>query len=321
MDMLRSSLGSVGSRARAFSSEINPPPPPSSSSSPSSPSGGAKRERGRERDALEAQINDRDRRIARLEHEVKHYQTELVASKRDLDEVRLRQLEHAHMHGVEVARRKREARAASARVKVYRLDMEDTASLKGYADLIREAAPASVDSQYVLKLQKQIQKADDRMEAQRDQMSVIKQTSDEVMETLTAEMCEVVEEKSRVEIDMANQTKILRKEKAESEHKLKAELERVEKRLSQATKKLKRLAEEDEHDEGDKDEGSGSRLASVASENGSSADAGESKAAKLKYLQDRLEEVKIEGNKTEEELCSTLKSRRDEIARLKEASY
>jgi len=331
MEMLRSTVRSLSSE----SSGIPPAPPAtgsSSSSPPTTPNGGAKRERGRERDALDALINDRDHKIALLEHDVRQHRAELIAARRDLDEVRLRMLEHAHLQSVEVSRRKREARAASARVKIYKRDMEDKESLKGYAELIREAAPPSVDSSYVLKLQKQIQKAENRMESQREQMGVIKQKSDEVMESLTTEICEVVEEKSRVEIEMANQLKILRKEKGESEQKSQTELERVEKRLKHLTEKLKRLEGDEDEDEGE-DEGDdsadneGKKYEAV--ENGDSSlnteteteTGGESKADKLKHLQQELEALKLEGSQTEEELRSTLKSRRDEIARLKESSF
>lgn len=336
MEMLRLGINSVGSTVRSLSSEssIPPAPPASSSSPPTTPNGGAKRERGRERDALDALINDRDHKIALLEHDVRQHRDELIAAKRDLDELRLRQLEHAHLQSVEVARRKREARAASARVKIYKRDMEDKKSLKGYAELIREAAPPSVDSSYVLKLQKQIQKAENRMEAQREQMGVIKQKSDEVMESLTTDICEVVEEKSRVEIEMANQLKILRKEKGESEQKSQTELERVEKRLNYLTEKLKRLAgdENEGEDEGDnsadnegkKDdavENGDSSLNTVSETENNSVAGGESKADKLKYLQQKLEALKLEGSQAEDDLRSALKSRRDEITRLKESSF
>jgi hypothetical protein len=153
------------------------------------------------------------------------------------------------------------------------------------------------------------------------------------MESLTTEICEVVEEKSRVEIEMANQLKILRKEKGESEQKSQTELERVEKRLNYLTEKLKRLAgDEDEgEDEGDNSadnegktddavENGDSSLTVTETENNSVA-GGESKADKLKYLQQKLEALKLEGSQAEDDLRSALKSRRDEIARLKESSF
>mmetsp|Transcript_1693 Transcript_1693/g.4023 ORF Transcript_1693/g.4023 Transcript_1693/m.4023 type:complete len:131 (-) Transcript_1693:27-419(-) len=129
---------------------------------------------------------------------------------------------------------------------------------------------------------------------------------------------------------MANQLKILRKEKGESEQKSQAELERVEKRLKHLTEKLKQLeGDEDEgEDEGDDSaDNEGKKYEAV--ENGDSSlnteteteTGGESKADKLKHLQQELEALKLEGSQTEEELRSTLKSRRDEIARLKESSF
>ena len=297
---------------------------------------------GRQRELLESQINDRDHRIAQLEHELREARGSLVSSRRGLDEVQLHRLEHAQMQSISEARHKRQSRAAHQRIKVYKRDMDDMESLRGYAELIQEAAPSTTDSAYVLKLQKQIKKANERMDQQKEEMEVIRRSNEDVMESLMAEVCEVVEDRCRVEVDMANQIKHLRREMGEGEAKLREESAELERKLAKAQRRLRRF---EQGDDGDDTDGQSNSEAADAGENKLENDEGkvksngtetipeeiqekgddeepsspsdEMKLATLKGLQKQLKELQVESARTEEELHATLKTKRDEIANLK----
>ena len=285
---------------------------------------------GRQRQLLEGQINDRDHKIAQLEHELREAKGSLVSSRRGLDEVQLHRLEHAQMQSISEARHKRQSRAAHQRIKVYKRDMDDMESLHGYAELIQEAAPQTTDSTYVLKLQKQIKKANDRMDQQKEEMEVIRRSNEDVMESLMAEVCEVVEDRCRVEVDMANQIKHLRREMGQGEAKLRGELEELEGKLAKARRRLERFEQAEGGDgsdasKHDEEEVKSNGIEAIPEEetqekgddNNASSPSDEMKLAKLKELQMQLKALQIDSSRTEEELHATLKNKRDEIAKLK----
>lgn len=251
-----------------------------------------------------------------------------MSSRRGLDEVQLHRLEHAQMQSISEARHKRQSRAAHQRIKVYKRDMDDMESLHGYAELIQEAAPPTTDSTYVLKLQKQIKKANDRMDQQKEEMEVIRRSNEDVMESLMAEVCEVVEDRCRVEVDMANQIKHLRREMGQGEAKLREELEQLERKLAKARSRLERFEKAENVDDSDASKNNEEKVKSNGAEtipedaqekgdddNTSSSD--EMKLAKLKELQKQLKALQIDSSRTEENLHATLKKKRDEIAKLK----
>ena len=230
------------------------------------------------------------------------------------------------MQSISEARHKRQSRAAHQRIKVYKRDMDDMESLHGYAELIQEAAPQTTDSTYVLKLQKQIKKANDRMDQQKEEMEVIRRSNEDVMESLMAEVCEVVEDRCRVEVDMANQIKHLRREMGKGEAKLREELEQLERKLAKARSRLERFEKAEDVDDSDaskhdeeKDKSNGAETIpeEKGDDNNASSPSDEMKLAKLKELQEQLKSLQIDSSRTEEELHATLKNKRDEIAKLK----
>mmetsp|Transcript_2039 Transcript_2039/g.5877 ORF Transcript_2039/g.5877 Transcript_2039/m.5877 type:complete len:345 (-) Transcript_2039:927-1961(-) len=336
------SLEMLRNRARTWSSSMTS----TGDAATSSPGSKHKHKHnlGRQRELLEAQINDRDHRIARLEHDLREARGSLVSSRRGLDEVRLRQLEHNQMQSIAEVRHKRQSRAARQRIKVFKRDMDDMDSLHGYAELIQEAAPPTTDSSYVLKLQKQIKKASDRMDQQKEEMEVIRKGNEDVMESLMVEVCEAVEDRCRVEVDMANQIKKLRREVGQSEEKLRVELEGLERKLLRAQKSLEKFEKGDgdvesqsngdaadsadaseNNDDKPKSNGHETISAEGKQEEGEDDDEGadaastseEIKVAKLKGLQEQLKALQVESVCAEEELHATLKAKRDEIVKLK----
>ena len=148
------------------------------------------------------------------------------------------------------------------------------------------------------------------------------------MESLMAEVCEVVEDRCRVEVDMANQIKHLRREMGQGEAKLREELEQLERKLAKARSRLERFEKAENVDDSDASKNNEEKVKSNGAEiipedaqekgdddNTSSSD--EMKLAKLKELQKQLKALQIDSSRTEENLHATLKKKRDEIAKLK----
>lgn len=159
-------------------------------------------------------------------------------------------------------------------------------------------------------------------------MEVIRRSNEDVMESLMAEVCEVVEDRCRVEVDMANQIKHLRREMGQGEAKLREELEQLERKLAKARSRLERFEKAENVDDSDASKNNEEKVKSNGAEtipedaqekgdddNTSSSD--EMKLAKLKELQKQLKALQIDSSRTEENLHATLKKKRDEIAKLK----
>jgi chromosome segregation ATPase len=165
-----------------------------------------------ERTQLEKVV--RDGTISALEKARVEKQQQLAALEAELEKERLTQMKEALMHKIESERIKRQTANAEERLKCLETDMQDKAAIHEYANLIKGVAPKSgVDSQYVVKLQSQLQKAVAKMEATTEQMNALEGNSREVVDSLTAEIAELVEDRCRTELELRKQLEVLETQK------------------------------------------------------------------------------------------------------------
>jgi chromosome segregation ATPase len=139
------------------------------------------------------------------------------------------------LHKIESERIKKQTANAEERLKCLENDMQDKAAIHEYANLIKGVAPKTgVDSQYVMKLQSQLQKAVAKMEATTEQMKALEESSNQVVDSLTLEIAELVEERCRTELDLRKQLEILEGQKKEMQ-------ENYEERIRENLKTLQAL--------------------------------------------------------------------------------
>jgi chromosome segregation ATPase len=121
--------------------------------------------------------------------------------------------------------------------------MQDKAAIHEYANLIKGVAPkAGVDSQYVMKLQSQLQKAVAKMETTTEQMNALEANSRDVVDSLTAEIAELVEDRCRTELELRKQLEVLEGQKkdiqAEYEDRIRENLKTLQALKAKATSQI-----------------------------------------------------------------------------------
>lgn len=167
-----------------------------------------------ERTKLESDVRQRDASISALEKARLEKQEQLAALEGELGKERLTQMKEALLHKIDTERIKRQTTNAEERLKCLETDMQDKAAIHEYANLIKGVAPkAGVDSQYVMKLQSQLQKAVQKMEATTEQMTDLENNSANVVDSLTQEIAELVQDRCRTELELRKQMEVLEGQK------------------------------------------------------------------------------------------------------------
>ena len=168
---------------------------------------------------LETQVRQRDASISALEKARMEKQQELTAIDKELELERLTQMKEALTHKVESERIKRQTAHAEERLQTLEHDMQDKAAIHEYANLIKGVAPkGGVDSQYVVKLQAQLQKAVKKMESTTNNMKELEKNSTEVVDGLNEEISELVEERCRTELELRKQMEVLDEQKKDMQN-------------------------------------------------------------------------------------------------------
>jgi chromosome segregation ATPase len=169
-----------------------------------------------ERTALESEVRDRDNQISVLERARQEKKDQLDALEAELEKERLTQMSEALIHKIESERIKRMTSHAEDRLQALEQDMQDKAAIHEYANLIKGVAPkGGVDSQYVMKLQAQLQKAVKKMETTMGQMKELEQNARENVEQLSAEIIQLIQERCKTELDLRKQIEVMEEQKKE----------------------------------------------------------------------------------------------------------
>jgi DNA repair exonuclease SbcCD ATPase subunit len=171
------------------------------------------------RTELENQVRTRDASISALEKARLEKQQELTELDQLLEKERLTQMKEALTHKIESERIKRQTAHAEERVQTLEADMQDKAAIHEYANLIKGVAPkGGVDSQYVVKLQAQLQKAVKKMESTTEKMKELEENSREVVDTLSNDISVLVEERCSTELELRKQMEVLVEQKKDMQN-------------------------------------------------------------------------------------------------------
>lgn len=166
------------------------------------------------RAGLEQEVRERDASVSALEKARAEKKQEIADIETELEKEKLQQMKEALTHRIESERIKRQTQHTEDRLKALEHDMQDKAAIHEYANLIKGVAPKTgADSQYVVKLQAQLQKAVKKMEATNDQMKELENSSREIVEGLSSEIAELVEERCRTELELRKQMEVLKEQK------------------------------------------------------------------------------------------------------------
>lgn len=169
-----------------------------------------------ERTALENEVRDRDTQISVLERARQEKKDQLNALESELEKERLTQMSEALIHKIESERIKRMTAHAEDRLQALEHDMQDKAAIHEYANLIKGVAPkGGVDSQYVMKLQAQLQKAVKKMETTMSQMKELEHNARENVEQLSNEITQLIQERCKTELDLRKQIEVMEEQKKE----------------------------------------------------------------------------------------------------------
>lgn len=168
------------------------------------------------RTELEGEVRKRDASITALDKARQEKQQQLEALEKELEKERLTQMTEALVHKIESERIKRQTAHAEDRLNALEQDMQDKAAIHEYANLIKGVAPkGGVDSQYVLKLQQQLQKAVKKMETTTAQMTELENTSRDIVDSLTKDISQLIQERCQTELELRKQMEVLDEQKRE----------------------------------------------------------------------------------------------------------
>jgi hypothetical protein len=203
-------------------------------------------------ETLERTIQRRDKRIADLQTEIRHCQSELQRCARDDHALRRGLLESTHRHTVAVKLWRRTNAGLKARVQCFEQEATPEAA-REIANLIRDAAPANKDSSYLIMLQDQLTKAMTKLEHLSTQTDIVLHKGEEVVESLREEMNEVLRERCRMELELLDQERMLEDDMRRMVVRTERRLRRVQGEIDYLEKTaMETLKEqEEEDDEGD----------------------------------------------------------------------
>ncbi|KAL3799145.1 hypothetical protein HJC23_002273 [Cyclotella cryptica] len=278
-----------------------------------------------QRSSLEHQINKRDTRISKLQHDLHTLQDQYRQLQKDHTAIRRQQLESTHRHDIAIKLWTRTNEGLKARVECF--EKETTvAAAKEIASLIRDAAPSNKDSAYLMMLQEQLNKATVKLEHLGGQTEVVLHKGEEVVESLREEMNEVIRERSRMEIELLDQEKMLEEDKKWMVVKTERRLKRVQGEIDflekKAVEKLKNNDSKDEEDGADEeDEGKGVDEAndadkSVKDDGSTKGSTKEEAEATSELLKQQLRKIIAERDRTISVLRAKLFEKNDEYATL-----
>jgi chromosome segregation ATPase len=163
---------------------------------------------------LESQVRERDEMISAIEKARQEKEVELMKMQEELEKEKLELMKEAFVHKIESERIKRQTAHAEERLKALETDMQDKAAIHEYANLIKGVAPkGGVDAQYVTKLQSQLAKAVKKMETTTEEMKELDKESTLVVNGLTREISDLVEERCRIESELRKQMEVLQEQK------------------------------------------------------------------------------------------------------------
>jgi hypothetical protein len=161
---------------------------------------------GEEEALLLEMIAERDRKIHHLVISLETCESKLVAlreklqqTKTDAAMARISQIE------LEGSFQKQKHSLAKQLSHVEKGVIQQNGGLHVYANILKEAAPESADSSYVIRMQSQLCKAMHCMGALQHQLEILNFYSGQILSALRGSMAQIMEEKTMVELQLMNE--------------------------------------------------------------------------------------------------------------------
>jgi len=176
---------------------------------------------------LKDMILERDKKISQLHVNVEENSKKLLARRKELEEVRDHSSESKLQYRRTIASlvKKRD----EGLHKIQKIEKEvrnQNGSLHVYADILKEAAPESVDSSYVVRMQSQLCKAMHSMGILEHQLAIVNAISSDVIKSQKEAITTLVNEKSTMELEVMNELVAIDDAKRQVEDEWKANLEK-----------------------------------------------------------------------------------------------
>ena len=192
-----------------------------------------------EEELLKDMIQERDKKIAQLAIKVEDQKKDISRVEEELEQFR------TGSTNSKLERRREIAALLKARdvglLKVQKKEKEvrnQNGSLHLYADILREAAPESVDSSYVIRMQSQLCKAMHSMGILEHQLHIVNQHSSDVVKAQKDAINAVSEEKTKMELEMMNELVLIDDAKKQVEEEYKPKVEKLQLEISEMRKYL-----------------------------------------------------------------------------------
>lgn len=160
---------------------------------------------GEEEALLQEMIAERDRKIHHLVTSLEAYDRKLVALREKLQETKTEaakaRIEQIELEG---SIQKQNHAVAKQLSHVEKGVIQQNGGLHVYANVLKEAAPETADSSYVVRMQSQLCKAMHCMGALQHQLEILNAYSGQVLSALRGSMAQITEEKTMVEVKLMN---------------------------------------------------------------------------------------------------------------------
>ena len=272
----------------------------------------------KERNTLENQINKRDIRISKLQQDLHTLQNQYRQLQKDHTTLRRQQLESTHRHDIALKLWSRTNEGLKARVECFEKETTVEAA-REIASLIRDAAPANKDSAYLMILQEQLNKATLKLDHLGGQTDIVLHKGEEVVESLREEMNEVIRERSRMEIELLDQEKMLEEDKKWMVMKTERRLKRVQGEIDflekRAVEELKNKESKDfEEDNEDDNQEKAVDESDAADKNTNKESSTDDEVAKRDRLRQDLRNAEKDRDRTIAVLRSKLFEKNEEYA-------
>ena len=188
-----------------------------------------------ERVALENTVRLSDSMIVSLEKKRLKTREEYDLAVDQYEEAKLGEKKERLLYQVEVDRLKKKNNVTNARCKLLQEDMRDASASLEYATLIVDPPKDKNDKEkqkmYVLKLQKQVIEAVENMQAAPKKLANLVDNFDEAVTKLRQQLMEIMEDRSRTEVQLVKQMGILTDEIEEMEARYSERIQDSEDRL------------------------------------------------------------------------------------------
>lgn len=181
---------------------------------------------------LKEMVSERDKKIAQLRAAVDEHNAKLFAKQRELENVQDESSEAKLQYRRTIASLVKKRDEGLHKIqKVEKEVRNQNGSLHVYADILKEAAPESVDSSYVVRMQSQLCKAMHSMGILEHQLAIVNSISSEVVKSQKEAITSVVDEKSAMELEVMNELMAIDDARREIEEEWKAKLEKEQLKL------------------------------------------------------------------------------------------